>query len=120
MPDAAAGPATALHPGRAPAADRRDSARVPLPLLVREVALGGSFEPYAGNLGLGGVFFEALHPPAGDRFEVRFLLPGLPEEIRARAELLRVTREGERFGAHLRFVELPLETELAIARFLQA
>ena len=32
----------------------------------------------------------------------------------------RVTREGERFGAHLRFVDLPLETELAIARFLQA
>jgi hypothetical protein len=100
--------------------DRRDSARIPLSLLVREAALGGSFEAFAGNLSLGGAFFEALHPPAGDRFEVRFLLPGRREEIQARAELLRVSREGERFGAHLRFVDLPLETELAIARFLQA
>lgn len=108
----------APDPGRA--ADRRDSARISIPLLVREAALGGSFEPYGGNLSLGGAYFEALHPPAGERFEVRFLLPGLREEIRARAELLRVTREGERFGAHLHFVDLPLETELAIARFLQA
>lgn len=101
------------------AADRRESVRIPLPLLVREVELGGSFEQFSGNLALGGVYFEALHPPAGARFEVRFLLPGRSDEIHARAELLRVAREGERFGAHLRFVELPLETELILARFLQ-
>jgi hypothetical protein len=104
---------------RPAADDRRDSTRIPLPLYVREEALGGSFEVTQGNLALGGVYFEALHPPAGDRFEVRFLLPGGREEIRARAELLRVTREGERFGAHLRFLDLPLDAELAIARFLQ-
>lgn len=104
----------------AAAADRRDSTRVRLQLLVREAALGGSFDAYDGNLSLGGAYFEALHPPAGDRFEVRFLLPGLRDEVQAHAELLRVTREGERFGAHLRFVDLPLDTELAIARFLQA
>ncbi len=119
MSDANPSAAAALDPGRATASDRRDSARISLQLLVRDGALGGSFEPYAGNLSLGGAFFEALHPPAGDRFEVRFLLPGLREEIRAQAELLRVTREGERFGAHLRFLDLPLDTELAIARFLQ-
>ncbi len=113
MPDA-----TPSH--AAAAADRRDSTRVRLQLLVREAALGGSFDAHDGNLSLGGAYFEALHPPAGDRFEVRFLLPGLPAEVQTRAELLRVTREGERFGAHLRFVDLPLETELAIARFLQA
>jgi hypothetical protein len=106
---------------RTPAAsDRRDSARFPLLLLVRDESLGGSFEERPGNLGLGGVYFEALHPPAGDRFEVRFLLPGGREEIRARAEVVQVTREGERFGAHLRFLDLPLQTELAIARFLQS
>jgi len=116
MPDTNPSPAAAP---RAAAADRRDSARVPLPLLVREEALGGSFEAHDGNLSLGGAYFEALHPPAGDRFQVRFLLPGLRDEIHAQAELLRVNREGERFGAHLRFVDLPLETELAIARFLQ-
>ncbi|HVO18017.1 MAG TPA: PilZ domain-containing protein [Anaeromyxobacter sp.] len=103
----------------AAASDRRDSARVPQRLLVREAALGGSFEEREGHLSLWGVDFDALHPPAGGRFEVRFLLPGVREEIRAHAELLRVSREGERFGAHLRFLDLPLEAELAIARALQ-
>jgi len=103
----------------AAASDRRDSARVPIRLLVREAALGGSFEEREGRLSLWGVDFEALHPPVGSRFEVRFLLPGGKEEIRAHAELLRVSREGERFGAHLRFLDLPLEAELAIARHLQ-
>ncbi len=112
-------PSPAADPWRASSADRRDSVRISLPLLVREVELGGSFEEHAGNLGLGGAWFEALHPPVGERFEVRFLLPGRREEIRALAEVLRVTREGDRFGAHLRFVEMPLEAELAVARFLQ-
>ncbi len=101
------------------ASDRRDSVRIALPLLVRDVELGGSFEERQGNLGLGGAFYEALHPPAGDRVEVRFLLPGRREEIRVLAEVVRLSREGERFGIHLRFLDLPLETELAIARFLQ-
>ncbi len=111
--------AAVVDPRAAPEADRRDSVRIALPLLVRDLELGGSFEERPGNLGLGGVFYEALHPPAGNRVEVRFLLPGRREEIRVMADVLRVSREGERFGAHLRFVDLPLETELAIARFLQ-
>jgi hypothetical protein len=109
----------APDPGRDPVSDRRDSVRIPLQLMVREVALGGSFEEHAGHLALGGVDFDALHPPVGTRFELRFLLPGAHEEVRAVAEVLRLTRDGERFGTHLRFVDLPLEAELAIARFLQ-
>jgi hypothetical protein len=120
MADRTPNGAAAVDPRIAISSDRRDSVRVALPLLVREVELGGSFEEHPGNLGLGGAFFEALHPPAGSRLEVRFLLPGGRDEIQALTEVLRVTREGERFGAHLRFVDLPLETELAIARFLQA
>lgn len=100
-------------------ADRRDSRRVALRLLVRDSTLGGSFEPFDGNLGIGGVWFVAPHPPVGHRLELRFLVPGAPEEVRAVGEVLRVTREGDRFGAHLKFVEIPLEAELAIARFLQ-
>lgn len=103
-------------------ADRRDSRRVPLRLLVRDAAVGGSFEPFQGNVGIGGAYFEALHPPVGSRLELRFILPGAPEEIRVLGEVLRVTREGEggeRFGAHVKFLEIPLDAELAIARFLQ-
>lgn len=100
-------------------AERRDSHRVPVRLLVRDSALGGSFEPFDGNLGIGGVYFEAPHPPAGSRLELRFLVPGAPEEVRALGEVLRISREEDRFGAHVKFLEIPLEAELAIARYLQ-
>ena len=99
--------------------ERRDSLRVRIALLVRDPAAGGSFEPYEGNLALGGVYFDALHPPLGSRVEVRFLVPGAREEVQAVGEVLRVSREGFRFGAHVKFVDIPLESELAIARFLQ-
>jgi hypothetical protein len=99
--------------------DRRDSDRVPIHLLVRDAALGGSFEPYDGNLALGGVYYDAFHPPTGSKVEVRFLVPGARDEVRATGEVLRVSREGPRFGAHVKFVDIPLEAELAIARFLQ-
>jgi hypothetical protein len=99
--------------------DRRDSDRVPIQMLVRDAALGGSFEPYLGNLALGGVWFDAFHPPVGTRLELRFLVPGARAEIQAMGEVLRVSREGARFGAHVKFVDIPLDAELAIARFLQ-
>ncbi len=100
-------------------ADRRESERIPIHLLVRDAALGGSFEPYEGNLGLGGVFFGGPHPPTGSRIELRFLIPGTKHEVEATGEVLRVSLEGARFGAHVKFVDMPLASELAIARFLQ-
>jgi len=100
--------------------ERRDSVRVPIRLLVRDPALGGSFEERAGNLSLGGVYFSEGHPPFGNRVEVRVVLPGTGVELRAVGEVLRVTREGGAFGAHVRFQDLPLESELALARFLEA
>ena len=109
----------AAAPERTLESDRRDSRRVPIRLMVRDAALGGSFEERAGNLSLGGVYFTEGHPPYGTRVEVRFLLPGEREEVRAVGEILRVSREGKAFGAHVRFEDLPLETELAIARFLE-
>jgi PilZ domain-containing protein len=105
--------------GPAPSdSDRRDSQRVPIRLLVRDAALGGSFEPYQGNLGIGGVYFDALHPPVGSKVELRFIIPGT-DEIRVLGEVLRVSREGDRFGAHVKFLDIPLDAELAIARFLE-
>jgi PilZ domain-containing protein len=99
--------------------DRRDSERIPIDLLVREAALGGSYEPHEGNLGLGGVFFGGLHPPAGNRLQLRFLIPGTRQEVETSGEVLRVSRDGARFGTHVKFVDMPLSAELAIARFLQ-
>ena len=104
--------------GRAAEADRRESLRVPIRLMLRDVSLGGSFEERAGNLSLGGVYFTEGHPPIGTRVEVRLLVPGERIEVRAEGEILRVSREAGGFGAHVRFQDLPLESELAIARFL--
>jgi uncharacterized protein (TIGR02266 family) len=106
------------HGGRTTEADRRESLRVPIRLMVRDAALGGSFEERAGNLSLGGVYFTEGHPPFGTQVEIRFVLPSERMEVRAQGEILRVSRDGGAFGAHVRFRDLPLESELAIARFL--
>jgi acyl-coenzyme A thioesterase PaaI-like protein len=87
--------------------------------MIRDAALGGSFDERPGNLSLGGIYFTEGHPPFGTRVEVRFLLPGQRGEVRAVGEIVRVSREGKAFGAHVRFQDLPLESELAIARFLE-
>jgi hypothetical protein len=105
-------------PRAEPGEDRRDSLRVPVRMLVRDATLRGSFEERTGNLALGGVYFTEGHPPYGTRVELRFIIPGTRHEVRASGEILRVSREGGTFGAHVRFADLPLESELAIARFL--
>jgi hypothetical protein len=99
--------------------ERRESQRVPCRFQVRETALGGSFVEHDGNLALGGVYYAELHPPVGAVVEVRFILPGQSEEVMARGEVIRVSREGDLFGTHLRFTDIPLGSELALARFLQ-
>lgn len=102
-----------------PNADRRDSNRIPVRLLVREPALGGSYEERDGNLSIGGVLYWALHPPVGGRVEIRFFIPAFRREVRAVGEVLRVSREGDRFGTHVRFVEIPLDAEMTLARAFQ-
>jgi hypothetical protein len=99
--------------------DRRDSDRVPFRFAVRETTQGGSFEERDGNLSIGGVYFSGQHPPAGSAVEVRFFLPGYATEVRARGQVIRVSRADEQFGLHVKFTEIPLDAELALARFLQ-
>src|SRR5512133_3963555 len=79
-----------------PNADRRDSARIPMRLHVREPALGGSYTVHDGNLAIGGVLYWALHPPVGGRVEIRFFIPTFNREARAR---LPDGREVKRGGA---------------------
>ncbi len=100
--------------------ERRDSQRVPFRFQVREAAAGGSFVEREGNLAVGGIYYTGRHPPLGAVVEVRFLLPGHAEEIMALGEVLRVSQEGETFGAHLRFTDIPVEWELAVARYVEA
>jgi hypothetical protein len=98
--------------------DRRDSPRVPVRVLVRDPAIGGSFDERPGNLSLGGVHYRDDHPPRGSRLEIRVLLPGTRTEIRCAGEVVRVSRERGTFGTHLRFADLSLEDARAVARLL--
>ncbi len=102
------------------AGDRRESPRIPLKVWVRDLTAGGSFEQRDGDVGVGGVLFAERHPDIGASVEVRFQLPGSDREILCKGEVLRVTEEADRrrYGAHLRFVDLDVASELAIARFI--
>jgi hypothetical protein len=98
--------------------DRRDSPRIPIKILVRQVELGGSFEEHQGDIGVGGVFFEERAFPTGGRVELRFRLPGRASEVRCQGEIVRISQLPGKPGAHVRFLDLPTEVELAIARFI--
>lgn len=99
-------------------AERRDSPRVPMKFLVRDKAEGGSFDEYEGDLAVGGAFFRGRYPPAGNLYEVRFHLPGMSKDIRVTGELLRIRDEPKSKGYHLRFKDVDLASELAIAKYL--
>jgi hypothetical protein len=99
--------------------ERRDSPRVPMSFLVRDVGLrDGEWEERQGDLSLGGISWRGKTAPHGTEVDVRFRLPLVPKEVRARGEILRVKAAGVGIDFHLRFTDLDVRSELAIARFL--
>lgn len=100
------------------AEDRRDSPRVPMRLKVRQAGSSGDFETRDGDLSLGGCAWQGSGMDAGTKVEVRFKLPILPDEVEATGEVLQVSQNAQGPLAHVRFMDLPVEAELAIARHL--
>ncbi len=99
--------------------ERRDSPRVPMTFLVRDVGLrDGEWEERQGDLSLGGISWRGKTAPHGTEVDVRFRLPLVPKEVRARGEILRVKAAGVTIDFHLRFTDLDVRSELAIARYL--
>ncbi len=101
------------------AEERRDSIRVPMKFLVRDVSEGGSYVEREGDLSLGGIYWRGKYPPFGTEVEVRFRLAGVPREVKAMGEIIRVKETGRDLDFHVRFTELDVESELAVARFLE-
>jgi hypothetical protein len=87
---------------------------------ARALELGGEFQPFEGDLSLGGAFIQGRNPPTGKTCELEFRLPEHDAEYRVEAELLRIRDDGRGLGkgVHLRFSNLDVETELAIAKYL--
>jgi hypothetical protein len=100
--------------------ERRVSPRVPMTFLVRDLAEGGSYLEREGDLSLGGIYWKGRYPPFGTQVEVRFRLPGVPKEIRARGEIIRVMEKGRELDFHVRFTDLDVADELAMARHIDA
>jgi hypothetical protein len=99
--------------------DRRESPRVPMSFLVRDADHEeGEWEERSGDLGLGGISWRGKTAPLGREVDVRFRLPGVSRELRARGEIIRLKDEGHDLLFHLRFVELDTACELAIAKYL--
>lgn len=98
--------------------DRRESPRVPMRFLVRRAGAAETFESREGNLSLGGFAWYGSTFEPGNAVEVRFLLPGGADEVQARGEVVHVRQGPQGPSAHVRFVELSVEVEMAIARYL--
>jgi uncharacterized protein (TIGR02266 family) len=98
--------------------DRRDSPRVPMRFLVRRAGETGDFEARQGDLSIGGFAWHGSAWEAGARVEVRFILPGAADELQARGEVVRVDSGPQGPISRVRFVELPVEVEMRIARYL--
>lgn len=97
--------------------ERRESPRVPMSFLVRRAGSGADFEAREGDLSLGGCAFRGTVLEPGTQLELRFRLPILPDELQVRGEVLS-TAEPAQGATRVRFLELPVEAELAIARHL--
>ncbi|MBF5044313.1 PilZ domain-containing protein [Aggregicoccus sp. 17bor-14] len=101
------------------AEDRRDFPRVPMRFLVRSLDRGGDFEPREGDLSVGGFSCVGAALSDVESVEVRFSLPGLPEALQARGQVVRLSEGPQGRTAHVAFVNPPLALELAVARHLE-
>lgn len=100
--------------------DRRDSPRVPMTFLLRDIAdSSGEWVEREGDMSLGGIYWRGKTAPHGVDVEVRFRVPGVPREIRARGEIIRVKDQGGvAIDFHVRFTELDVQSELGVAKYL--
>lgn len=98
--------------------DRRDSPRLPMTFLIRDQGEDSPWEEREGDISIGGIHWLGKTSPNSQKVEVRFRLPGVPKEIRAQGEIIRLSEGGKGIGFHVRFTELDVESELAVARYI--
>lgn len=98
--------------------DRRDSPRYPMTFLVRDPGEDNLWEERSGDLSIGGINWTGKTPPKGNQVDVRFRLPGVPKEIRAQGEIIRLSDGEKGISFHVRFTELDVTSELAVAKYL--
>jgi uncharacterized protein (TIGR02266 family) len=98
--------------------DRRESPRVSMRIRVRRAGSSDAFDSREGNISLGGFAWFGAALSVGTKVEARFTLPGSSDELQVRGEVLHVGHGSRGSSAHVRFLDLPVETEMLIARYL--
>lgn len=88
--------------------------------LVRDLATDEAWIESDGDLSLGGIHWQGSSAPRGTEVEVRFRLEGALDDVCCRGQIIRVTDKGPKFDVRLRFTDLALQNELAIAKHLDA
>jgi hypothetical protein len=97
--------------------ERRESPRLPIAVWVKNAA-ATDFEEVEGDISVGGMHFTDALPIQGKKIDLRFRLPGRKDEVHVKGEVVEVSARGDRYGAHVRFTEVEVDTELAIARYI--
>jgi hypothetical protein len=99
--------------------ERRESPRAPMFFLLRDANQeGANWLEGQGNLSTGGILWSGKTPPNRRLVDLRFRLPGVPREFRVQGEIIRVGGHNGSSRFHVRFTELDVQSELAIARYL--
>jgi c-di-GMP-binding flagellar brake protein YcgR len=97
--------------------DRRESPRLPIKVWVKNTS-SNAFQQVQGDISVGGMHFLDKLPIDGKRIDLRFKLPGRSEEVHVAGEVVDISKKDTGYGAHVRFGEMDLQTQRAIARFI--
>jgi uncharacterized protein (TIGR02266 family) len=99
--------------------ERRQDKRVPLSIWVEEIKGEDLYFQQAGNLSVGGVYFERTIPhPVGTQIKLKFELPGKEGVIETTGEVVNVPEEPTGLGAGIKFVDLDPVEERLIKEFI--
>jgi|YNPNPStandDraft_1061719.scaffolds.fasta_scaffold91311_2 uncharacterized protein (TIGR02266 family) len=106
--------------------ERRKELRSPLRVVRMKVETNQDvFFGYANNISAGGLFISTVNPrDIGERFKLKFKLPGTTKEIVVTAEVVwkRTYSQSEEYepGMGIKFVEISEEDAEAIRRFVNS
>ncbi|MBM7114198.1 PilZ domain-containing protein [[Archangium] primigenium] len=98
--------------------DRRASPRVPLRLGIRVAGSSGAFDSREGNVSVGGFAWHGAALSVGTLVEVSLSLPDISAPFLVRGQVLNVSYGARGTSAHARFLDLPVDVERHIARYL--
>lgn len=99
--------------------DRRESPRLPIKVWVKNPA-SNKFQQVQGDISVGGMLFHDALPIDGKHIDLRFKLPGRAEEVHVHGDVIDISKKESGYAAHIRFGEMDLDTQRAIARFIDA